>query len=94
MIYVGASEILDAFDVNSTLVSPLNRLSMTDNLLTKIPSQISQFVSLNEVYLYNNSISSIPSNSFNFNDKIVSALSLFENRINNIGPGALKGFKK
>ena len=86
------SGILDAF-LTTPGVSPLGYLSMWQNQLTRVPTQIKSFNQLDAVYIYENSIASIGSGAFNFPDAAnpVRDLSLYYNQLTTIAPGAFRG---
>ena len=82
------SQILNTF--LSGGVSPLGRLDLFFNKLTKVPVEIPQFPQLDLVYLYRNSIDSVKSGAFNFGKTLV-RLDLYDNQIATIEPGAFQG---
>ena len=70
-------------------ISPLRVLRLEHNKLTKIPKQIKQFPHLEEVYLWQNDITTIDAGSLSFKDveKIVG----LGDKIETIQPGAFDG---
>ena len=89
---VRVSEILDVF-LTSPSVSPVSKMSLNRNLLTRVPLQISQFTHLETVLLDQNFIISIPYNAFNFT-RPPRYLWLNNNRINAFEAGAFQGNAK
>ena len=83
------SQILNSF-LSTSGVSPLGRLDLFFNKLTKVPAEIPQFPQLDLVYLYRNSIDSVKSGAFNFAKTLV-RLDLYDNQITAIEPGAFQG---
>lgn len=83
------SQILNSF-LSTSGVSPLGRLDLFFNKLTKVPVEIPQFPQLDLVYLYRNSIDSVKSGAFNFAKTLV-RLDLYDNQITAIEPGAFQG---
>jgi len=82
------SNVLNSF--LSPDVSPVVSFSAYNNLLTKIPTQISSFTQLNQVQLSGNQITSIPTGAFNFVQSTSSNfyLYLFQNKISTVQTGA------
>ena len=82
------SNVLNAF--LSPGISPVVYLSAYNNLLTKIPNQITNFTQLNQVQLYQNQITAIPTGAFNFLQSSSSYfnLNLFQNKISSVQTGA------
>lgn len=83
------SEILEAY-LNTPDVSPLLELDLSENQLTRIPSQLSSFPHLVYVDLKLNNITFIQSGSFNFTDPVIQ-LHLEKNELHQIEPGAFQG---
>lgn len=87
-----ASAILDAFIVPT--VSPLSRLDMSLNALTKVPDQIaSSLHQLVYVNLPNNQIQSLPSGALNFDSTsaMLDVVFLNNNQMTSIASGAFQG---
>ena len=85
------SQILQTFLTGG--VSPLGRLDLFYNQMTKVPVEIPQFPQLDLVYLYQNKIDSVKSGAFNF-AKSLRRLDLFNNQITTIESGAFQGIFK
>ena len=83
------SEILEAY-LATPDVSPLLELDLSENNLSRIPSQLSRFPHLVYVDFKLNNITYIQSGSFNFTDPIIE-LHLEKNELNHIEPGAFQG---
>ena len=83
------SGILDIF-LATPGVSPLGRLDLEYNQLTRIPNQIQFFPQLVWINLQDNKIESIVSGAFNF-ISTVEYLSLNLNPLATISPGAFQG---
>ena len=84
-----ASEILDKM-IQWPRVSSLRRLELSNNRLTRVPSQLSQFQMLNYVDLSANQISSIEANAFNLVTTF-NTINLASNPITSIQDEAFKG---
>ena len=88
-----ASDILNTM-ITWPRVSPLRRLEMQSNRLTKVPTQVTQFPLLNYIDLSSNAITSIESSAaFNFSVATLTYLSLKNNKITYIQDGAFQGIK-
>lgn len=87
-----ASQILDTM-LSWPGVSPLRLLDMLDNRLTRVPSQLPQFVLLNSIDLSNNLITNVEANAFNFSTATLTSLSLSSNSISSIQEGAFQGIQ-
>lgn len=85
-----ASQILDTM-LSWPGVSPLRLLDMLGNRLTRVPSQLPQFVLLNSIDLSNNLITNVEANAFNFSTATLASLSLSSNSISSIQEGAFQG---
>ena len=92
------SNILDLFIMTPGL-SPLGRLDLYNNQLTRVPSQIKFFPQLEEIRLFFNAITSVESGAFNFIKPTTVIyphyfvyLELSINQLVTIAPGAFKGF--
>ena len=79
------SSILDVL-LNSNGTSPVVRLDASYNNLTEIPSQISKLNSIQQISLYFNQITSIPSGAFNFPSATSVSIDLYDNQITSIAP--------
>ena len=89
-----ASAILDAY-LTTPNVSPVGVLYLSGNSqLARIPVQVKYFTTPAIAYLYSNSFTSIESGAFNFADDAnpLLGLSLQQNELMTIAPGAFKGF--
>ena len=86
------SRILDQF-ISTPGLSPFTELLLTNNNLTRIPEQIRHFNQLSGLRLDSNQIRSIKKGSFNSIDRPLSRLSMKNNMINCIEPGAFSGIK-
>ena len=84
------NEILNAFTSNP-LVSPINRLVLYSNQLTRVPEQITQLRWLTFVNLNANQIPSVKLAAFNFTTEKLNIIDLSENDISNIKPAAFQG---
>ena len=84
------SGILNVF-LTSPGVSPVGKLSLQNNKLTRVPNQIKLFPQLVEVWLSDNKITSIQSGAFNFTTTTVEWLVLSDNPVATIAPGAFQG---
>lgn len=82
------SRILNAFLQDG--ISPLGAVRLWANQLTRVPDQIKLFPKLSYADFLNNPITSIQSNSFNFNARLEN-LNLGYNRLTSIEPGAFQG---
>ena len=82
------SDILDAF-LTTPGVSPLGDLNLSNNQLTRVPSQIKLFDKLEWVDLLINSITSIESGAFNFPNAAnpIRYLHLDDNQLTTIASG-------
>lgn len=81
-----ASFILDSFGINQ-----LKHLSLKNNRLTRVPNQVKLFSRLNRVILSHNGIQTIPFGAFNFTETPLEYLSLANNLLVDIEPGAFQG---
>ena len=89
-----ASAILDAFSSNADTISPLSRLDMSLNALTKVPDQIaSSLHQLVYANLPNNQIQSLPTGAFNFvsTSAMLDVVFLNNNQMTSIESGAFQG---
>ena len=83
------SDILDVF-VTTPDISPMIIFDAHTNQLTRIPSQIKLLNDLISINFYKNSITSVESGTFKFNDKGW-FLDLGANKLTTIPPGTFKG---
>lgn len=81
-----AGFILDSFGINQ-----LKHLSLKNNRLTRVPDQVKLFSRLNRVILSHNGIQILPSGAFNFTETPLEYLSLANNLLQDIQPGAFQG---
>ena len=82
------SDILDAF-LTTPGVSPVGKLGLSFNQLTKVPKQIKLLPQVVAVDLKGNNISSIESGAFNFTT--LQFLEMQKSQVVNIAPGAFQG---
>jgi len=87
-----ANDALDAF-VKMPDVSSVSYLYLHNNSLTRIPDQVKSFTQLKFVDFWNNKIASIGAGAFNLEDASnpLLTLSLYDNQLTAIAPGAFKG---
>lgn len=85
-----ASQILDTM-LSWPRASPLRLLTMYNNRLTLVPTQLPKFPMLNKIDLSYNQITSIKSNAFNFSSTTLTWLNLNNNPISSIQKGAFQG---
>lgn len=85
-----ASQILDTM-LSFPGVSPLRLLDMYDNRLSRVPSQLPQFVLLNSIDLSYNLITNVEYNAFNFSTATLTSLILSRKSISSIEEGAFQG---
>ena len=83
------SDILDTF-LSTPDISPLVLLSLRNNQLTRVPSQMQLFTELQVIDLENNAITSVESGTFKFNADYLS-LSLENNQLTTIAPDSFIG---
>lgn len=81
---------LDTF-VLSPLVDTIVTLDLSFNKLTNVPAQIKSFSQLQYIYLTSNTISTANKESLAFITPYLKELSLLENGLSNIEPGAFQG---
>ena len=84
-----ASQILDKM-ISWPRVSPLRRLDLSSNRLTRIPTQLTKFPMLNYIELGGNQIASIEAKAFNLETTFTS-LNLNSNPIASVEEGAFQG---
>ena len=87
-----ASAILNAFVPSATnAISPLTRLSMNANRITRIPPEILLFDQLNLFDFYGNNVVSVTaSDTLSLTEKL-EYIDLGDNGLENIEPGAFQG---
>ena len=81
-----AGFILDSFGIDQ-----LKHLSLKNNRLTRVPDQVKLFNRLNRVILSHNGIQTLPFGAFNFTETPLEYLSLANNLLDRIEPGAFQG---
>lgn len=83
--------LLSSFSLDSSDIPQLRHLSLKNNRLTRIPEQLKLFNRLNRVILSHNGIQTIPFGAFNFTATPLEYLSLANNLLIDIEPGAFQG---